>query len=224
MKNFLVGFSVVFLGFISIPSYAFHRFEQVDTEGKVWRGSDPVNREDLDLLESKGIKTILSFDSTFWFQENAHLLSLIQGRNFKFLKVPILPVFKKIDPQTFREIIEILNNPENQPIFFHCLLGSDRTSLVAFFYELEVMGKTTQEAHQSAMVKHNFNTKLRTLNNFYEQYKAPGALYKNTSVTNEQEPQAQFQPQQEEEEQDRPSNQADPEKKKKGCAGRCTLL
>lgn len=62
----------------------------------------------------------------------------------------LLPVSKEED-ERIDFILEEIANPENQPVFFHCRHGQDRTGLIAALYRVFYQGCTPQQAHDEML-------------------------------------------------------------------------
>lgn len=60
--------------------------------------------------------------------------------------------------------LDIITNPENQPILVHCLHGADRTGTVIAAYRISIEGWTTRKAIEE-MVNGGFNFHYRYYQN-----------------------------------------------------------
>jgi protein-tyrosine phosphatase len=48
-------------------------------------------------------------------------------------------------------ILNLISDPTNQPVFFHCFHGEDRTGVVAALYRVIYQGCTLAQAHAEMM-------------------------------------------------------------------------
>ena len=60
------------------------------------------------------------------------------------------PVSEQRVSSEIEEILEIISNPENQPVFIHCKRGCDRTGTVSAAYRIKFDGWTAEEARREA--------------------------------------------------------------------------
>lgn len=54
------------------------------------------------------------------------------------------------DEKTVRHFLQVMSDPTNYPILFHCEHGIGRSSLFEAIYRIEYLGWTNEEARQSA--------------------------------------------------------------------------
>ena len=114
------------------PGTSLARFAQLD-EG-VYKGSKPRNEADFAFLQSKHIRYIL----------NLRFLPFLSGpekRKAKRHGMVYISVFINASPFSPSEkhvnrVLQILHDPCYQPIYFHCDIGRDRTSLIATLYQI----------------------------------------------------------------------------------------
>jgi tyrosine-protein phosphatase SIW14 len=109
-----------------MPVENFH----VVTQDKMFRGARPT-AAGVDALVKLGVKTDLDLEeSDLAKKENA----LVNGR-MKFLSVPMTGM----DPATkedAQKIISIITDPNNYPIYVHCLRGIDRTGFAVSLFRV----------------------------------------------------------------------------------------
>lgn len=162
MKIFLLPLLLCSLGQGAIVHFA-----QLDTN--VYSGSKPTSDADFQFLQSKHIKYIL----------NAKFLPLLSASERKkakrygigFLSVemnasPIPPSEKHVD-----RILCLLRDKELQPIYVHCVLGRDRTSLIAGLYKIYFLGMAPEDAWRE-MKQSGFKSwwLLRGLKTYFEKH------------------------------------------------------
>jgi len=118
------------------PGTSLVRFEQLDSG--VYKGSKPTIEADFEFLQSKHVKTIL----------NLKFLPFLDGAEKRRARVHgITYLAGIINASTFQPseknvdgILKILHDPCNQPIYVHCAIGRDRTSLISALYLLYFKG------------------------------------------------------------------------------------
>ena len=128
-------------------------FSEIDKN--VYVGSKPHSDQDFDYLKSHNVHYIL----------NARFLPFLSGGEkrkaerygMKFISVPmnaspIAPSRAHVD-----RILSTLHGPEFEPIYVHCVLGRDRTSLISGLYKIYFLG-VSKDAALSEMRKSGFRT------------------------------------------------------------------
>ncbi len=128
-------------------------FAQID-EG-VYKGSKPKNDADYHFLQSKNIKYIV--DLKFF-----PLIYRIEKNKAKQYGMTVIPVTINASPiapseMHVRKILCLLSDKRLHPIYFHCSVGRDRTSLIATLYEVHFRGLPRQHAWHE--MKDNFGFK-----------------------------------------------------------------
>jgi tyrosine-protein phosphatase SIW14 len=123
-------------------------FEKV-SDG-IWRGSAPSSRA-LDALKHDGVKTIvdLRMDGQGVDQESQHAKEL--GVNYYHFALG----FNKPEDEKLSEILAVMTNPVNQPVFVHCRQGADRTGMLVALYRRRWQGWTFEQAYVE-MRRHHF--------------------------------------------------------------------
>jgi tyrosine-protein phosphatase SIW14 len=112
----------------------------------VYRGGQP-KLGGLERLRQLGIKTVVNLrddDERAKREEIAAQKVGLQYFNFPFERLG-RPQNKDMD-----QVLSIINNPDNQPVFVHCRHGADRTGLVIAAYRITHDGWTGQEAKAEA--------------------------------------------------------------------------
>jgi protein-tyrosine phosphatase len=117
-------------------------FRQIDTQ--VFAGSKPEKDADFEVLRSRGVKFILQ----------AEFLPGMSGRERRqaqkfgidYLTVPMnaSPVAPR--EKHVNEALRIMRT--RQPIYIHCVLGRDRTGLLAGLYSIYFLGRSKEEAYK----------------------------------------------------------------------------
>lgn len=136
----------------------------------IYRGAQPSG-EHLRYLQKQGFKTIVSLRS--WFGEGK---SEVEKLGMKAVSIPIQADVRGSEPPTEAQLkmfFETVLDPKNQPVYFHCAHGKDRTGTMAAIYRIEVDGWSADEAIQE-MQAFGYNDIWNDLINFVRAYKRQG--------------------------------------------------
>lgn len=114
------------------PGTTIVRFGEVDNG--VFKGSKPKNDADYRFLKSKNVRHIIDikFFPLLYRSEQRH------ARKFGMIVFPVTMNASPIAPSEdhVREILCLLQDKRLRPVYFHCSVGRDRTSLIATLYEV----------------------------------------------------------------------------------------
>ena len=156
------------------PGTTIKHFGELD-DG-VYKGSAPKNDADYQFLQSKKIKYILDLQlfPFLHIRERKHA----EKYGIVFLRArinasPLSPSQKHIS-----QILTILRDKRYHPIYFHCDLGRDRTSLIAALYKMYFLGMSQQDAWRE-MKSNGFKDSwtLRGLRKYLERHpKSPSSF------------------------------------------------
>src|SRR5437868_243760 len=126
------------------PGTSIVRFAQLD-DG-VYKGSKPKNEADYRFLQSKNIKYILDLK----FFPVLYRLEKKQAAKYGMAVIPATINASPLAPSEnhVRQILCILGDKRLRPIYFHCDVGRDRTSLIATLYEIHFRGLPADSAWQ----------------------------------------------------------------------------
>ena len=124
------------------PGTSIVRFAQVDVG--LYKGSKPKSDADYRFLKSKNVKYIL--DLKFF-----PLLYHLEKRKAKKHGMIVIPATINASPMApsekhVNQILCILADKRLRPLYFHCSVGRDRTSLIATLYELNYLGLPAEGA------------------------------------------------------------------------------
>lgn len=117
-----------------LQAHSIPNFRQVH-EG-LYRGGRP-SVQDLKELKQMGIKTILNLENHRYpvSQEKKVAAAL----NLNYISIPTASFFKPKDVRV-DQVLEILADPAQYPIFIHCTHGRDRTGMMVGLYRVEKEG------------------------------------------------------------------------------------
>src|SRR5262249_13648825 len=82
----------------------------------LYRGGQP-NERGFQFLKEKGVKTVINLRA----EDNSEQ-AVVEKFGMKYIRIPLNEVFPwtRIPPGAIAKYFELVNNPENYPIFFHC--------------------------------------------------------------------------------------------------------
>lgn len=93
----------------------------------LYRGPQPAEK-DFVQLKRKGIRTVVNFRHEpkwiEWEKEKVEALGM------KYVSLP-WSITKPVKPQLLDQFFEVLDDPKNRPVFFHCRHGRDRSGVMA---------------------------------------------------------------------------------------------
>lgn len=127
----------------------------------IFRGAQP-KKDGYETLKKMGIKVVLNLRTTR--DEKV----LVEGMGMKYIEKPI-NIFKNINAQQIQEIIKLITDPDNQPIYIHCKHGADRTGLIIAIYRIEVERWSIEEAEEE-MESFGFHSIWFHLKDFLRNY------------------------------------------------------
>jgi len=119
----------------------FHKINE-----NLYRGGQPT-AECIKRLATLGIKTIINFRDA---RENVHReKEHAEANGLRFINLHLSNWFASKDEE-IHKIIEVITNPEHQPVFIHCKRGADRTGTVVAVYRMLFDGWTATQANREA--------------------------------------------------------------------------
>jgi hypothetical protein len=124
------------------PGTSIHRFAEIDHD--LYKGSKPRNDADYRFLQSRNIKTIVDIKFFPW-------LYRFESEKAKKYGMHVIPVTMNASPLApsethVRQILCLLADKRLRPIYFHCDVGRDRTSLIATLYEIHFRSLASEKA------------------------------------------------------------------------------
>ncbi len=112
----------------------------------LYRGGQPTQKG-FQFLKDKGIKTVINLRA-----ESDDEAKFVEKLGMNYVRIPvdeILP-WSKIPEAAIAKYFELVNNPANYPIFFHCRRGADRTGSLAAFYRMGIQHWDADKAYSEA--------------------------------------------------------------------------
>jgi hypothetical protein len=117
-----------------------------ELEEGLYKGSKPKNDADYRFLQSKKVKYILDlkFFPLFYRRERT------KANKYAMVVIPATINASPVAPseEHVRRILCILADKKMRPLYFHCDVGRDRTSLIATLYEIYFQGLPADKAQQ----------------------------------------------------------------------------
>jgi protein tyrosine/serine phosphatase len=143
------------------PSVPIKAFEPVSPG--IFRGARPDSAA-LAVLQGMGVRTDLDLedDDSVIASETA----AADGLGIKMISMP-MSGFWTPDDQEVTQILSIIADPAQYPIFVHCQHGQDRTGLVIALYRVFYQHWSPQDAHDE-MLTLGFHRELVFLNHYFE--------------------------------------------------------
>ena len=138
----------------------------------VYRGAQPAV-EGYETLKRMGVKTVIDLRTSESEKQQ------VEAAGMKAIAIPIEMTRKGLKDKV-EQVVAIMSNPENQPVFVHCRHGQDRTGIVVAAYRLALDGWRLKEAEQE-MQAFGFNDVWANFKQFIRNYRpTPGKLAKAT--------------------------------------------
>jgi protein tyrosine/serine phosphatase len=113
----------------------------------LYRGAQPT-KEGFKGLEELGIKTVVNL-RTFHGDKK-----LMEDTSLKYVSITMQAW--EGETKEVIEFLKVVNDPENHPVFVHCLHGADRTGTMVAIYRIVMQGWTKEKAIEE-MTKGDYN-------------------------------------------------------------------
>ena len=112
----------------------------------LYRGGQPT-AEGFQFLKEKGVKTIINLRA----EDNTES-EIVQALGMHYVQIPVDEVrpWSQLPPASIAKYFELINNPANYPIFFHCKRGADRTGAFSALYRIAFQGWNPRKAYEEA--------------------------------------------------------------------------
>lgn len=134
---------------------AIPNFHQVNPN--LFRGGRP-RAEGVRRLARMGVRTVVNLERELFEEEPGEVKKereWVQRAGMKFIHVPMRP-FIAPSRQRIEQVLTLITDPANQPVFVHCDRGSDRTGIVIAAYRIRVEGWSVPRAY-AEMVRYGHN-------------------------------------------------------------------
>jgi len=149
------------------PGTTIVRFAKVD-DG-IYKGSKPKTDADFRFLRSIGIINILELRFLPMLDSAERALARKYGMGFKTIYINASPV--PPSPKHVNLALLTLRDKRLHPIYFHCDIGRDRTSLIEGLYDIYFRGMSKEDAWRE-MKSYGFKESwtLRGLKTYFEKH------------------------------------------------------
>lgn len=127
----------------------------------LYRGAQP-GPEGYATLKKMGVKTVINLRTSVSEKK------IVEAAGMKSVEVP-LSVLRDVNVKSVDALIDIINNPEYQPVYIHCKKGQDRTGIVVAAYRMRVDGWSFRDA-EAEMQSFGFNDIWWELKEFIRAY------------------------------------------------------
>lgn len=129
----------------------------------VLRGAQP-GREGYATLKAMGVKTVIDMRTSESEQK------LVGAAGMRAIAVPI-EMSRKGLKEKVEQVVALMSDPANQPVYVHCRHGQDRTGIVVAAYRMKQQGWSLADA-ESEMQSFGFNDVWVNFKKFIRQYGA----------------------------------------------------
>ena len=149
-------------------------------DGQVYRGGAP-NADGLDFLTQKfHVKTDIDLEAfrILTIQDEKHVS---KKDKVKFVHAPIVSLpdamaeLAPVNDKEVENVLKIMLNSKQQPVYVHCYRGEDRTGLIIGLYLVRSGKMTPAQAYQD-MLSHGFHPHFKALDDYFRKktgYKGP---------------------------------------------------
>lgn len=127
----------------------------------IFRGGQP-GPKGYETLKKMGIRTVINLRTTKSEKRE------VDAAGMNSIEIPI-SMIRSIDKKAVEKVVEIMSDPENQPVYLHCRVGQDRTGVVVAVYRMKIDGWTLEEA-VAEMQEFGFNDIWLHLRYFLDEY------------------------------------------------------
>ena len=112
----------------------------------LYRGGQP-DEKGFQFLKDKGIKTVINLR-----KEDNSEQGIVEKLGMSYVHLPVDEArpWSKVPDGAINKYFELLSNPDNYPIFFHCRRGADRTGALAAMYRIARQSWDAKKAYNEA--------------------------------------------------------------------------
>jgi protein tyrosine/serine phosphatase len=138
----------------------------IDNFGRInqnyYRGGRPESG-DYAALASLGVKTIIDLTSD---DTNADERQRVEGLGMSYVRIPMTTHEPPTAAQQ-QQFLSIVNDPQSQPVFVHCVGGRHRTGVMTAIYRITQDGWTAEQAFKEMK---NYDFGLDFLHREFKQF------------------------------------------------------
>jgi len=127
----------------------------------IYRGAQPLP-EGYVTLRQMGIKTVINLRSRHSKKK------AVEAAGMKSIEIPF-GVLRDVKMDKVNEVVEMMVDPYNQPVYVHCKLGQDRTGIIIAAYRMKVEDWSLKDA-EAEMHAFGFNDLWHELKEFIREY------------------------------------------------------
>lgn len=127
--------------------------------GRVFRGGFPSAEEILHLQRDKHIQTVVSLTGPTDRSREGAMLAMISRLGLRHLRFPMPGNGAVADYDLLDRAADAVADPSNQPVFYHCAAGKQRSNTVLGAYRLKHCGWTFDEVLQELTTQYDLDPK-----------------------------------------------------------------
>jgi len=109
----------------------------------LYRGAQP-EAEGFTELKKLGVKTVVNLRLAHSDRDEMKKAGLAPGTDFKYVRIKMEAW--DADENEVVELLKVLADPANRPVFVHCKHGADRTGMAVATYRIVCQGWTKEDA------------------------------------------------------------------------------
>lgn len=128
-------------GIVDVSNIRIDNFGQVNTN--YYRGEQPEGQDYPDLARL-GVRTVIDLQAD---GDNYDEAQRVDAAGMKFYRIPMTTHVPPTNEQ-LAQFLQIVNDPEHQPVYVHCAGGRHRTGVMTAVYRMERDGWTGDQAFQ----------------------------------------------------------------------------
>lgn len=132
------------------------RFRLREVSSGLFEGCKPTTAAEFEQLRARGVRTILSVQVFSWDITPERRMAREHG--ITYLNVPIFDSPLPPPEDKVKQALEILSDPSLRPIYFHCLMGEDRTTMLLGLYRIYYEDWAPEDAWQE-MIRDGFHVR-----------------------------------------------------------------
>lgn len=115
----------------------------------LYRGAQP-KRLDFEDLAALGVKTVIDLQK--WGDDDEP--AVVEEMGMRYVRIPMTTDVPPT-PDQIRQLLDLIKDSADQPVYLHCAGGRHRTGVMAAVYRMTKEGWTADQAY-AEMKKYNF--------------------------------------------------------------------